>query len=82
VRTVAATGQGVDELAAEVAKHAAWLREKGGIATKRRQQAESELLDAAAERAVTGARASGGYQKAIDAVARREADPYTALGLL
>jgi len=82
VRTVAATGQGVEELAGEIGKHREWLLAHGGMEAKRRQQAEAELLDAAGEAAVRAARASPRYQKAVEAVARREADPYTALGEL
>jgi LAO/AO transport system kinase len=82
MRTVAATGEGVEALAGEIGKHRAWLVAHGGMAAKRRQQAEAELLDAAAEAAVRAARASPRYQSAVDAVARREADPYSALDAL
>ena len=35
LQTVASTGQGVDELLAEVDRHAAWLRESGELARRR-----------------------------------------------
>ena len=39
LKTVASTGQGIDELVAEIDRHAAWLRESGELARRRTPRA-------------------------------------------
>jgi len=82
VQTVAATGQGTDALAEAIQKHRAWLAQGGALAQKRRSQAEHEILEAASDRAVAHARGSAALAKAIEDVAARRLDPYSALDSL
>ncbi|WP_144799646.1 methylmalonyl Co-A mutase-associated GTPase MeaB [Halorubrum depositum] len=81
LRTVANTGEGVDELIAAFDDHAAHLRESGEIeATKRRRYAE-EIRTLV--RSDVGALATdeidrrGGIDRLAEAVRRRETDPYS-----
>jgi len=81
LRTVANTGEGVDELIAAFDDHAAHLRESGEIeATKRRRYAE-EIRTLV--RSDVGALAAdeierrGGVDQLAEAVRRRETDPYS-----
>jgi LAO/AO transport system kinase len=81
LRTVANTGEGVDELIAAFDAHAAHLRESGEIeATKRRRYAE-EIRTLV--RSDVGALAAdeierrGGVDRLAEAVRRRETDPYS-----
>jgi LAO/AO transport system kinase len=80
LRTVANTGEGVDELIAAFDAHATHLRESGEIeATKRRRYAE-EIRTLV--RSDVGALAAdeierrGGIDRLAEAVRRRETDPY------
>jgi len=43
VLTVAQSGQGLDELATELARHHAWLTETGGLAARRVRRAREEI---------------------------------------
>ena len=43
LKTVASTGQGIDELLAEVDRHAAWLEESGELARRRTVRARREV---------------------------------------
>ncbi|MFC7324871.1 methylmalonyl Co-A mutase-associated GTPase MeaB [Halorubrum rutilum] len=81
LRTVANTGEGVDELIAAFDAHAAHLRESGEIeATERRRYAE-EIRTLV--RSDVGALAAGeierrgGIDRLAEAVRRRETDPYS-----
>lgn len=81
VKTVASTGEGIDNLAAEIDKHAAWLGETGELARRRglraRHEVEAIAMTALREQwtEVTG-------DNALDALASQvasgEIDPYTA----
>jgi len=81
LQTVASTGQGIDELLAEVDRHAAWLRESGELAHRRtvRARREVEAIALASLRERWG-RADAGAD--LDALAERvvtgEVDPYAA----
>ena len=81
LQTVASTGQGIDELLAEVDRHAAWLRESGELARRRtvRARREVEAIALAALRERWG-RADAGAD--LDALAERvvagAVDPYAA----
>jgi LAO/AO transport system kinase len=81
LQTVASTGQGIDELLAEVDRHAAWLRESGELTRRRtvRARREVEAIALAALRERWG-RADAGAD--LDALAERvvagAVDPYAA----
>jgi LAO/AO transport system kinase len=81
VKTVAARGQGVDELVEALEKHRAWMAEQGELAVRRRRRAAQEVETIA----VTALRQRFGDlhgDQRLDALAGRvaagELDPYTA----
>ena len=81
VATVAQTGRGIDEVAAGIEQHLAWLRESGELSTRRTRRARSEIEAIA----VTALRARWGDvhgRTELDALATAvgagETDPYTA----
>jgi LAO/AO transport system kinase len=81
VRTVAAKGQGIDELVAALEKHRAWMDEHGQLAVRRGRRAAQEIQTLA----VTTLRhriADRQLQALADRVARGELDPYTAADAL
>ena len=81
VKTVAATGEGVDEVVGEIDRHFAWLSESGSLAARRTRRARDEVEAIA----VTALRERWGDvhgrseldDLAAD-VARGELDPYAA----
>ena len=81
VQTVASTGAGIEDLLAEVDRHASWLRESGELARRRtlRARREVEAIALAALRERWGRAGSGAD---VDALAGRvvagEMDPYAA----
>ncbi|WP_337995421.1 methylmalonyl Co-A mutase-associated GTPase MeaB [Oleispirillum naphthae] len=81
LRTVAKTGDGVAELAENIVRHLAHLRESGGLESRRLARAEAELLARLEEglrRRVVAAALPPERLAALAArVVRREADPYT-----
>jgi len=81
VQTVASTGAGIDDLLAEVDRHAAWLRESGELARRRtlRARREVEAIALAALRERWGRAGSGADLDALAArVVAGEVDPYAA----
>ena len=86
VDTVAATGDGVDALWAEVARHRAHLTASGRLAERRRQRLTTELrrvLVARLLRQVEEVAAGDDFANAIRALADGRVDPYDAAdGLL
>ena len=81
LQTVASTGRGVDELLAEVDRHAAWLRESGELARRRtlRARREVEAVALATLQARWGRDGAGADLDALAArVAAGEVDPYAA----
>ena len=81
VKTVAARGQGVDELVEALEKHRAWMDEHGELARRRRRRAAQEVETIA----VTALRQRFGDlhgDRRLEALAERVAegllDPYTA----
>jgi len=82
VRTVAATGEGIDELVDAVARHQAHARESGERERRRadsaRVEVEALLRDALVKR--LEARVGGDrVRRAVERVAQREQDPYAAV---
>ena len=81
VKTVATTGEGVDELLAEIDGHAAWLHESGDLARRRTVRARREV-EAIALATLRDRWGRQGYGCDLDVLAGRvatgEVDPYTA----
>lgn len=82
LRTVAQVGQGIPELLAALRTHGQWLREHGGLARKARERArlrfDALLAEAAARRARERA-GTGRVAAALEGIAGRTLDPYTAV---
>ncbi|KIQ63683.1 transporter [Kitasatospora griseola] len=81
VKTVAARGEGVDELVEALEKHHAWLSETGELAARRRRRAaqEVEAITLAALRARIGDLRGDRHLDALAGqVAEGALDPYTA----
>ncbi|HJW44640.1 MAG TPA: methylmalonyl Co-A mutase-associated GTPase MeaB [Geothrix sp.] len=82
LRTVAQQGQGVAELLAQVRVHGQWLREHGGLKRKALERAKLRFDSLLAEGAARRARARAGaarVEAAIQDIAGRALDPYTAV---
>ncbi|MFE6053228.1 methylmalonyl Co-A mutase-associated GTPase MeaB [Kitasatospora sp. NPDC056446] len=81
VKTVAARGEGVDEVVEALEKHRAWLEEHGELAVRRRRRAaeEIEAIALAELRARIGDLGGDRHLAALaDRVAAGELDPYGA----
>jgi LAO/AO transport system kinase len=82
VRTVAQRGEGLEALLARAREHGRWLREQGGLAAKARERARLRFDTLLAEAALRRARAEAGPERleaALQAVAERRLDPYSAV---
>jgi LAO/AO transport system kinase len=81
LKTSAATGEGVPELADKLAAHLASLKETGQLASRSGRQARSEMLallhQALLER-IAATISADEWNRLIDEVVEREKDPYTA----
>lgn len=81
LKTVAATGQGIDEVMAAARRHREHILKAGLLERKRLEQARLEVLDVLHERALAWATRERGA--ALDAlvadVAARRLDPYGAV---
>jgi LAO/AO transport system kinase len=81
VRTVAATGEGVDELWSTIGKHRGYLEESGKLEERRARRLTDELRQIVVhrlEQKAYDAVGAGGFEALRDAVVSREKDPYTA----
>ncbi|MDN4174344.1 methylmalonyl Co-A mutase-associated GTPase MeaB [Nocardioides sp. SOB77] len=81
VKTVAQAGEGLAELAAEIERHHAWLRETGELQRRRtrRARAEVEAIALAALRRTWGdVGGHAGLDELAAAVAAGESDPWAA----
>ncbi|WP_307807927.1 methylmalonyl Co-A mutase-associated GTPase MeaB [Nocardioides xinjiangensis] len=80
LQTVASTGQGIDELLAEIERHAAWLAESGGLARRRtlRARREVEAIALATLRERWGTDGGAALDTLADRVANGDVDPYAA----
>ena len=82
IRTVAATGEGTDQLVAAIAKHRAWAADSGERDARRRAAARAEVEDLLRDALVRRLRDRLGeerVERAIARVAERAIDPYAAV---
>jgi LAO/AO transport system kinase len=82
MRTLAVTGEGVEELLAKLAEHRAYIEAEGTLSERRRRNLQSEVLAIAGQRlrreleaAVAG---DPEFAKLLERVAERELDPASA----
>jgi GTPase len=82
VRTVAATGEGIDDLVKAVDRHRAWSAESGERDRRRADAARVEveaLLREALVRRLEERVGADAVRRAVDRVAARQVDPYAAV---
>jgi LAO/AO transport system kinase len=82
VRTVATTGEGVDELWAAIGRHRAHLEADGRLAERRRDRLRAELRSIVAERLAERAQAlcaGPEFDAIVDDVQSHRRDPYSAV---
>jgi LAO/AO transport system kinase len=85
VKTVAHRGEGVDELVAEIARHATWLRESGELERRRTRRARDEIETIAVtalRRRWDDVHARVELDDLAEAVVAGASDPYTAADTL
>ena len=85
VRTAAVEGRGTDELIAAIDRHAAWAAESGERERRRADGARAEVHSLLREALVARLEERIGHARvdeAVERVARRAADPYTAVEAL
>jgi LAO/AO transport system kinase len=85
VKTSAASGQGVPELADKLAAHLKSLRETGQLASRSGQQARSEmlaLLNQALQERIAATVSPDEWNRLIEEVVNRDRDPYTAADII
>lgn len=86
VRTIAETGEGVSELCDAVVAHDVYLRASDAFslrsAARARHSLFERLRDLALERAIDGVERSEELKHVLDAVTRREIDPYVGAARL
>ncbi len=80
VKTVATRGEGLSDLADEILRHRAFLEESGLLAQRRRQRAADEFRRILRDELFNRLRAQvgGRYEEAIERIAARDLDPYSA----
>ena len=80
-KTIAVRGEGVEEVRDWVEQHASYLRATGQLARREATRAAAALDHILAERLMAALLArlpAGQLEQAIDAITRRDLDPYTA----
>jgi LAO/AO transport system kinase len=81
VKTVATTGDGIEEFLETVGNHVAWLTESGELEAQARRRYEAEiktlLREDAASLLETEIAARGGIESHVDRVLDHETDPYS-----
>ncbi|BDU70768.1 LAO/AO transport system kinase [Geothrix oryzae] len=82
LRTVAQQGEGIQALLDRAGDHGRWLRAHGGLAAKARERARLRFESLLAEEVLRRAKAQAGparVEAAIQAIADRALDPYSAV---
>jgi LAO/AO transport system kinase len=82
LRTVAQQGEGITELLAKLREHGQWLRDHGGVARKARERARLRFDTLLAEAALRRVKALAGPERleaALQGIADRTLDPYSAV---
>ena len=74
--TIASRGEGIEELAAKVAEHRAWLAESGELAERRRNRLRLRVENLLKERVLATADRILGLERALDRAQEEGEDPY------
>ena len=82
VRTVAARGEGVEELLAAIGRHRDWMAEAGRLAERRRQQLRLRVETILKDRILAAARSEAGLETEIAEGFAARTDPYRIAGAL
>lgn len=85
LKTVALTGEGIEQLINEILQHKAFL-EKGAGVHKRRKKVETELVEAIKEKVanliVENLKKEKAFEKLVEEILNRKIDPYSAASKL
>lgn len=76
VKTVAARGEGIDDLVGAIARHRDWMAEGDRLATRRRQQLRLRVETVLKERILAAARSEAGLEEQVAAGFAAHIDPY------
>jgi LAO/AO transport system kinase len=85
LRTVASTGQGLEDVVAALADHASWARQTGALQARRRRRAAREVETIAVtvlRGRIGGLRDGSRLERLADGVVAGSLDPYAAADLL
>ncbi len=85
LKTTAATGEGVEKMADELAHHLSYLEQSGALQERRERQARSEILALLYQSMITHMNLTIGKERfgaIVGLVASMENDPYTAAAIL
>ncbi len=77
IETIAHRGSGIEELIAEIDRHAEWLRESGDLAVRRFQQLRLRVETILQERILAAADRALGLERELQVAWERGEDPYT-----
>lgn len=78
VRTIAHRGEGIEELAGELAEHRRWLESEGRLAARRRRRLALRIEEALKRRVLAAAERADRLDREVDRAAREGTDPYRA----
>ncbi|MCB9379022.1 MAG: methylmalonyl Co-A mutase-associated GTPase MeaB [Holophagales bacterium] len=76
VKTVAARGEGIDDLVGAIARHRDWMAEGDRLAARRRQQLRLRVETVLKERILAAARSEAGLEEQVAAGFAAHIDPY------
>jgi LAO/AO transport system kinase len=76
VRTVAARGEGIEELLGAIEKHLDWMRAQGMLDARRRAQLKLRVETILKDRVLAAASAQAGLEAEVERGFARHLDPY------
>jgi LAO/AO transport system kinase len=82
VRTVAARGEGIDELVAAIARHRTWMEQGGRLVARRRAQLRLRVETILKDRVLAAAREQAGLEREVERGFEERVDPYALAGRL
>ena len=82
VRTVAARGEGIEELMAAIARHRTWMEQGGRLVARRRAQLRLRVETILKDRVLAAAREEAGLEREVERGFEERIDPYALAGRL